>query len=549
MSGLKLQILSNPSSTPSFVIGNPQRVKKPKKKRIAKKSRKRENTLMSKRRRRHATSKKKRPHRRHRRKNPFEQVLTSGKKTVTVGPFLTRKEQAKATRTVKHKISQLRALRKKDSKIAPALRERMLKKFEGELRNMRKHRAAGRAHGRRAISEIRALKAKGFRTHKARRVSMKTAIERESSKSKKRSYGIIGREGNVLIIRKKDGTIKRVIIKKRSKKKAAAPKKRRHKKRKHAKKHAKRRARPRKKKGKKMARRRKHRAKRKNPHRRHRKNPRRRRGHKGKHHHKRAKHKRRHRRNPLGGTMGKALDWITGGNPREAAFILGAAAVSEPLASAALNIPGLGSVLMAVNSALATVSPNVGAAIVPILPGLLVALAAEAAGQKLGPKGKVLQEFGRGLMITNIVDLGEALGDAVSTMMGLSGVSFTPTMGRHRGMRGVSFTKNHMGAVPRGLSAVPRGMGSYLPSPGGTLSTDADFGGIPHGMGGLTYRDKADFGDSRQMADFGGVDFTMGAYPSMRGGGSHTGDVMFADPTLDANGEEDDTSESNDHTV
>jgi hypothetical protein len=114
-------------------------------------------------------------------------------------------------------------------------------------------------------------------------------------------------------------------------------------------------------------------------------------------------------------------------------------------------------------------------------------------------------------------------------------------------MRGVSFTKNHLGAVPRGIAAVPHGMGSYLPSPGGALSTDADFGGIPHGLRGLTMRDNADFGAARQMADFGGVDFTMGAVPSMRG--AHTGDMQYADPSMDSDGNEDDTAESSDHMV
>jgi hypothetical protein len=79
--------------------------------------------------------------------------------------------------------------------------------------------------------------------------------------------------------------------------------------------------------------------------------------------------------------------------------------------------------------------------------------------------------------------------------------------------------------------------GTYLPSPGGTLSTDADFG--------------------RQMADFGGVsfvpnhmsgvDFTMGAVPSMRG--AHTGDVMYQAGAVDADGNQDNSDESNDHTV
>ncbi len=219
--------------------------------------------------------------------------------------------------------------------------------------------------------------------------------------------------------------------------------------------------------------------------------------------------------------MGKALNLLTAGDPREAGFILAAAAVSEPLAGLALKVPGLGSVLAAVNSAISGVSPNAAAAIVPLVPNLLVALAAEAIGQKTGKKS--VQDFGKALMITNIVDLGEALGSMVSSATGLSGVSYTP-MGRRRGMRGVDFTRHAMGAVPRGLSAVPHGMGSYLPSPGGTLSTAADFGAVPHGMHGLTYRDKADFGASRQAADFGGVDFTMSAIPSMRG--AHTGDVQ-----------------------
>jgi hypothetical protein len=579
MSGLQLQVLSNPglgsfegSSSPSFIIGNPQvdsRPQKPKKKKVAKKARKRENESMSKRRHRRKASVRKGHHRK--RKNPFEDIFKNRKgKKVVVGPFLDDRELKKNRTAIKYLNKEIKALRKVASRTS--LQDQLLKNKLEKFRGIQSEWKKGRKHLKEVKAQIAKLKATGWTREKRLKLSAEETLKRgmgarrrkvqalagpasgfgefeaslkrskksgskksktSSRKARKKSsskkhraraggkgrfggWRIAGRQGQYMIMKGPGGKTKRYKIKPRGKAKKKKNPSRRH---------------------------RHHRRHRKNPlrrhHRHHRKNPRGRRGRKrhGKKHH----HGKR-RRNPVGGTMGKVVNWLTAGDPREASFILAAAAVSEPLASMALSVPGLGSILTAVNSALSGVSPNAAAAIVPILPNLAVALALEGIGQATGKKA--VQDFGRGLMITNIVDLGEAVGSLLSSAAGLSGVSYTP-MGRHRrGMRGVDFT---MSAVPRGLSAVPRGLGSYLPSPGGTLSTAADFGAVPRGMRGLTSRDNADFGDARQAADFGGVDFTMGAIPSMRG--SHTGDVMYPDPTVDQDGNEDDTNESNDHTV
>lgn len=589
MSGLQLQVLSNPGlgDGPSFVIGNPQAVSKPRKKRsLAKNPRKRENSSMSKRRKRRASHRRKathrrKAHRRHRR-NPFETVLQKGSgPKLSSGHYHTDQELKKSTRTVKFKIDQLRKYRGKPSNIAPALVQKRIKQLESEIRDMVKLRSKGRQISRAAKKDIHRLKAAGYKVISAARVTARKAASGGSSapaRSGKRSYGIIGREGNTLLIRKKDGTVKRVAMKGRRKVKvhAAPGGKRRKSGGKRRKSGAKRRKSSRKggrakfvksnragysclqlangkkkyfklKGRKKRGKARRKSAKRKNPRRRrhYAMNPRRRRrarhGHRK--HGKRRGSRRHYRKNPFGGTMGKALDFVTAGDPKEAGYILAAAALSEVIASAALQIPGLGSLLTTVNTALAGINANLAAAVTPILPTFFAALGAEFAGQKTG--NKMVQDFGKALMITNIVDLGEALGASLSSATGLAGVSFTPMGRRHRHMGAVP---RGLSAVPRGLSAVPRGMrgltmrdnadfGTYLPSPGGTLSTDADFG--------------------RQMADFGGVsfvpnhmsgvDFTMGAVPSMRG--AHTGDVMYQAGAVDADGNQDNSDESNDHTV
>lgn len=228
----------------------------------------------------------------------------------------------------------------------------------------------------------------------------------------------------------------------------------------------------------------------------------------------------------------KIVDFLTAGDKEQAAYILAAAALSEPLAGAAMKVPGAGAALQAVTNALASVSPTAASAIAPIVPNLVIAVGAELIGQKMGQKK--VQAFGKALMITNIVDLGEAIGSLLASAVGLQGVDYTA-------MRGVDFT---MGRHRRGVGAVPRGIAA-VPSMRGLTSHDrADFGaGSSDSIvtAGGTLKTAADFG--RQMADFGGVDYTMGMVPSMRG--AHTMDAQIADGSDDS----DNPDESADHTV
>jgi hypothetical protein len=554
---MQLQILSNPqSSEPSFIIGNPQSA--PSKKGVAKKRRKRENQSMAHRRR------KSRPHRKHRHKKTSPHATKAAHQALeaaapaTIVPNPRRRHHLRNPRAISHQGKHLgfiatKGERKRAVRAALSLRKALRSpNISPELR------AKGKARLRELQAQIKKMKAGSSATRRAARkyrhrggtrakvvgFAQARGFHRRKRRRKGRSArpGIIGREGNFVLIRLKSGQIKKVRMKKRRRKhgKKSSPHKPRRR-RKHSKKSS---SSPRK--------RRRHRkhasAPKRRRRRRHSKKYWAKRHHSGHAHvslrglgrRKRRKGtlrrgKRRysysvHRRNPEGGSMGnKVVDFLTIGSPREAGFIVGAAAISEPIASLALSLPGVGSLLSSLNTALSSISPNVGATIVPVLPNVIVAALAEFAGLQTGQK--VLRDFGRALMITNLVDLGESIGDALSSAAGISGVSYTPISAIPRGisavprgLRGVDFTRS-MGAVPRGLRGLMPGkddadfgrgkgrrhMGSYLPSPGGTLSTAADFG--------------------RQMADFGGVDFTMSAVPRMRHmGQSHTGDMMFPGP-------------------
>jgi hypothetical protein len=568
MSGLKLQVLSNPS--PSFIIGNPQAGKAPKKKGLAKNRRKRENQGMSKRRRKPATP-------RRRRKNPFEAILSKGGKKTHVGPFLTKHEIAKDRKAIKYLNKEIKKLRKSGS-ATPAVTRAIQEKLS-RFRAMSAQSRSARKHLKKVHSEIKKLKAQGWRSagqkkvsgahlvsrrpaHKARKgklsgfaaaeaswsrkPSRKAKSKRKakkSSKAKARKGGkgrskskarfggwrIAGREGQYMIMKGPGGKTKLYKIKKRGKAKKA--KKNPSRRRKHAhglRKHTSKRSR--------------HRLS---------KNPRRRRGQSKRH----GKRRRKVRRNPFGGAiMGlKQILKTTamGGVPGQAGYIgsanMAIAAATSGLAGAALT-KLLDKATGGKVSAMGTAAGPVGA-VVSVLPSFLIAALIEGAGEKV--KNERVKKIGQAAALLAVADLVQGLAggaiEGVAAAAGLSGVSYTPMGRRRSGLHGVSFTKNHMGAVPRGLSAIPRGIGSYMTSPGGTLSTDADFGALPHGLRGLTHRDNADFGASRQAADFGGVDFTMGAYPSMRG--AHTGDVQYA-PSDDQPGSDDDqTNESNDHTV
>lgn len=499
-----------------------------------------------------------------RRRNPFVVKARKGKHQVTVGAALTKRERKAA---VKEALYLRKAIRGGEIGFGASAKKK--------LRALQKQIGSGKSHLGGLRKKARRFKKRGYQTshssvsfaeaHKIHTRKRRKKSGKKAAKSGKK-FGYIGTNSKgEMMIRKKNGT---VVTVKRKKGKKSSKKKTHKRRRKHAKKAAPKRKRRKhaKKAGSKKRRKhsRKHAKASAAPKRRRRKARRSRAGKRrhakkywaGRHH---ARHahvglgmkkggkrrgtirrgkKRYHysvsRKNPQGGTMGKALDFITAGDPKEAGYILAAAALSEPAAALALQIPGLGSVLAQVNTTLAGINPNLAAAVVPILPTFLLALIAEFAGKKTG--NKHVQGMGKGLMITNIVDFGEALGATLSSAAGLSGVSFTPMsavphgMGRKRhGMRGVSYTP--MGAIPsmRGL----------------TRHDNADFG-----------RQMADFGGENLMtsagmvstaADFGGVDFTMGAVPRGFKGGSHTGDVQYPNPQTDSDGNTIDLDESNDH--
>lgn len=587
MSGLKLQVLSNPSPAPSFIIGNPQAVSKPKKKAIAKKGRKRENGSMSKRRK--PVRKGRKPVRRRRRKNPFEQIFSKGGKKTKVGPFLSAKEIKKDRTAMKYLLKEIKNLKKKAS---TPLHARLLSEKKSRFLAIATQARKARAHLKHVQATVKKLKAEGWRSDSTRRISAGAAIRKsrhhakgkassgfaafeagiaakksgkkaskksskkksskkkaskghKSSKAKakalkggkgrsgkKAAFGgwkIVGREGQFMIMRGPGGKTKRFKIKKRGKAKVKKNPSRRRKG------------------GRVVVRRKKSSRRKKTSSRRKshvKKNPRRRRGHSKRH----GKH--RYRRNPFGGAimgikqLAKSTFNPAGGIGASNMAIAALAVTPFSLAITKLLDKASGGRVSAMGSQAGPVGQ-----VVSVIPAFIAAVGFEALGEKM--KSDRVKKVGQAAALLAIADLVQGLSGGVMqgvlASAGLAGVSYTPMGRRRTGLGGVSFTRNHMGAVPRGLSAVPRGLGSYMPSPGGTLSTDADFGALPHGMHGLTHRDNSDFGNSRQAADFGGVDFTMGAYPSMRG--AHTGDVQYA-PSDDQPGSDDDqTNESNDHTV
>lgn len=600
MSGLKLQVLSNPGlgSSPSFQIGNPQR--KTQKKAIAKPGRKRENKGMSKR----------------RRKNPFTSFFANGKKKASVGPFHNASELARDKKLWDAASQTAQRLGEKQAKSTlTALEERLLANSIATSLAMAKQYRAASAHSQKAFAQMKKLKASGWKMlrseklkrakgHKTKKTGMaalqslenqiksgqfekllkakaaslkkhkkkpskkaaskkpkkkpsKKATSKTAKKARAKKGGkgrrtsgkgllfggwrITGREGNFVIRTGPNGQIKKSKIKPRGR---AKPKKN-----------------PKRRKASRRGNKSRKRRTKRNPmrHKKSRKSHRKAHGNRRKNRGNRGNRKnRKHRKNPFWrNPMGVDLKKIAlaGHRPSELGYLAVAAGASgglNSLVAAALDKVSGGAFSSFVISQGTGPMANLASAI----PAIFGALAIGAAGQKF--KSDKAEKAAEALMTVAIVDLSEALlGGPLNsliapyipaqTAVAMSGVTYTP-LGRKR---------RPMGAVPRGLSAVPRGLGSYLPSPGGTLSTDADFGAVPRGLSGLTFRDHADFGASRQAADFGGVDYTMsgvgftanhmGAIPSMRG--AHTGDVMYPDPTTDANGNEDDTNESNDHTV
>jgi hypothetical protein len=468
MAGLQLQVLSNPSPGPTFVIGNPQLRPKRRRKRVASFTGKRETKRMA--------------HRRHRR-NPFVATAHRGKKKRRVGVSLTPADRKDAA----HKALKLRK-QIRSGKYGAGLTSIMQKR----LRALQAQIGGGQRLAHAVRKKGRAFKKSGYKI-RHRRVSVEEAARihaggRFQPSRKKSGYE---RWEESLPRRKKRS--KRVAKRRRRKAKAAGKKthpRRRHRKAKRSapkrqgrsrRRHRKVAAAPApKKRRRRRAKGRKHSKKywagRHHKHHAHVEVGGLRKGRKRRGSIRRGKHKFTysvHRRNPEGGRMGnQALDFLTAGNKRDAAFILAAAALSEPLAAGALMIPGVGTGLASLNTFLAGINPNLAAAVVPILPTFTLAVALELIGKKTG--SKATSDFGRGLVITSIVDFGEAVGAAFSSAAGLSGVSYTPMgavprgLGRHRGLHGVSYTP--MGAVPRGLGAIPSMRGL-------TRHDNADFGG------------------------------------------------------------------------
>lgn len=299
-------------------------------------------------------------------------------------------------------------------------------------------------------------------------------------------------------------------------------------------------------------------------------NPRRRKKHK----HRRKARRHSFLKNPFGGvgSMGdKIVSFLVGGDKGLATQLFIAPAVAGLVQDAlAYAWPGFAGVVASVENTLNGISPQLGGLLGPIMPNLVLAIGAEAVGQQF--KKPIIQKFGAALMFANIIDLGEAVGALASmaiipsaappaaaaatpaqavTSPALSGVDFT--MGRRRGFRGVDFTaRQGIHGIPRGLRGLPQGLRA-MPSMRGV-----DFSATP-GFGGLTPADRGDFGQGtsdafqsaggtlKTNADFGRQMADYGAMPAMRG--AHTGDVMYADYTQDADGNDDNSDESNDHCV
>lgn len=585
MAGLKLQYLSNPTSGPSFIFGNPQRVNRKKKKKIlAKSSKAREN----KKTRSEAVSKRRKPKKsksvkrrckakrvNRRKKNPivFTRVVTHKKR---IGSINTPKERKHAV----HQAMAVRRLMKSASPGAKSLYKEKLRKLQKAIRGssgvrtatIRMLRAEKKKGGKKnysiesshmsrselaaegsalllkraeatqkRLATLAASRPSRLAANKARKEAHKLA--KELKKKAKKISRKAPKAAKALKAQAKAVVKKAKAVSKKAPKKAPKKSKKKAAKKKTSKKTSKKSmslSKPKKPK--------KSKAKnKKNParkHRKHRKHAKRAKSHHRKH---RKSSKRAHYKgNPMGMNLkdiGKQIvDVATGGEGLEKAGYLVAASVGNELASSALMASAVGT---QIGAALAKINPKLPGLLLPILPGLAIAFGASKM------KNSKVKEFGKAVALLTLVDTAEALASMITGPVAsalnipLQGVDFT--MGRHRGMRGVDFTRSGMSGVDftrSGMSAVPRGLSAYPSLRGLTARDNGDFGsGQAHGdsfsSAGGTLKTGADFG--RQMADFG-------AYPSMRG--AHTGDRMYPDAIADETGDDSDNpEESSDHTV
>jgi hypothetical protein len=592
MSGLKLQYLSNPSSGPSFIFGNPSKVTrkaaKKKKKALAKSSKARENkktrsTTVSKRRKVGKSKKAKRRtkargHKKTKR-NPivFTKVVTRKQR---VGSINTPKER-------KHAIDQAMAVRrlmKSASPAAKSLYKEKLRKLQKAIRGSSSVRSAtirmlraekkkggkknysiesshmsrselaaeGAAHllkraeaTKKRLATLAAARPSRIAADKARKEAHKLAKElkkkaKKTARKAPKAAKALRAEAKAVV--KKAKAVSKAAPKKAKKSKSKAKKKSGKKTHKKSSKKASKKTS--KKTGKKSSKKSKAKNK-KNPSRKHRKH--RKHAKKASRHHRHHKKSKRakYRGNPMGMNVkeiGKqVVDVFTGGQGLEKAGYLVAASVGNELASSAFLASSLGS---SVGKALAKINPRLPGLLLPVLPGLAIAFGASKT------KNSKAKEFGKAVAIITLVDMAESLAALVTGPVAaalhipLQGVDFT--MGRHRGMRGVDFTRAMHGVDYTAMRGVPRGL-QALPSLRGLTSHDrADFGAgqsydDAFSSAGGTLKTNADFG--RQMADFG-----YGATPSMRG--AHTGDRQYPDAMPDETGDDSDNpEEGSDHTV
>jgi hypothetical protein len=530
MSGLKLQYLSNPSTKPSFVIGNPSAAPAKRKRGlgkgkhsgIAKSRQERENektgskTMAKRKHRKHGS--KHASHRKHGRKsNPTEVSAKKGKRRIVLGTKPTRKEFRKLLTTARAMQTEI-----EKGKGSPALQD-----YGRKARNRLIHAAKKARKVEARLDKLAGkMKKKGWKI-KSRRISAKAAIALSKKKKHRKAAS-----------KKKSHAKKRKHVAKKVAVKVAKPK--RHRKRKHVAKKAKHRKAKRehakKRASRKHGKRKGYWSKRRHPHHLHvsvkglRKGSKRKRSQKvGKKTFKLSVF----RKNPEGGSMLKKVsNFLTAGDPKQAGMLVVAAALSQPVSALALKIPGLGKVLNMTDSALAKVSPQAANAITPILPTAFIAALLEVAGAKMNKPA--LRKAGAALMITNIVSIGASIGDVISSATGLQGVDFT--LGRsRRGMRGVDFTRTGVGAIPamRGVDFTRTGVGAIPALRGLTAHDRADFGRstADFGAGGETIRSAA--GTYKTPADFGAVP----AVSAMRGY-AHTADVMGPDDDGQQNPEE-----------
>ena len=559
MAGLKLQYLTNPAgSTPSFIFGNPQRVSKKTvaKKRKARENKKIRNSKMAKKKAKKRGSARK-SHRKSRRRNPEISTGIRHGRAKVIGHSATRAERFAH---IKSLLAERKRVQSENVPYTPgmtgeekaALRKAARKSLRKGQRSARKFqkgwhkrvKALAKAHKEGYVSSTSDIDEKRLgritRGHsKAKRKAAKRAKSLKRSKKRKAS----SRKKKAAATRKKNrGTQLIRVPKKRKQKKAKKARKpskkaRKAKARKPSKKARKTKARKVKaarkaKAAKKASARRKAKALRKIKKKMHpyQKNPRRRRGS-----HRSGRKSRKHGllRNPsegikqMGDKLMALLNKLTGGEASNVPY-LAAAAVGNDVVGSAFNM-ALRKYAPTLRAKMAAINPNLPTYVLPIVPGLAFAFACSKASDAR------VKKLGQAAGLVTLVDLIQSLTAMVSgpalKAAGLSGVDFT------RSLRGVDFT---MGAVPRGLSAIPRGMrgvqftpgmkgltsrdrsdfgsGDWIRSPGGTLKTNADFG--------------------RQMADFGAV-------PTLRG--AHTGDQQYQDSGDDDS--ESSTDESSDHTV